>query len=224
MCQKYTMKKEDHLRYLQTRRSTSLKLMGNQRPSDDEITQILDIAARSPDHGKLAPWYFIVIKDDARAEISKLLRDAYLKDEDENASDAKLELESERFLRAPMAIIVVSRMREGKHPIWEQFLSAGAVCMNLSHACHALGYGVNWLSEWYSYSPTFREGLGLDARDNIAGVMYIGDVAEAPEERERPCLSEITTEWTSIGQPLNKGDGTHKYQGKGYPDIKISGL
>jgi Nitroreductase len=123
-----------------------------------------------------------------------------------------------------MAIIVVSRMREGKHPIWEQFLSAGAVCMNLSHACHALGYGVNWLSEWYSYSPTFREGLGLDNRDNIAGVMYIGNIVESPEERERPDLSAITTQWTSIGQDLNKGDDTHKYHGKEFPNVKIFGL
>jgi nitroreductase len=169
------------------------------------------------------PWYFIVVKDEAREKMSPLLSAAYRADEDKDAAPAKLELEGERFLRAPMAIIVVSRMREGKHPLWEQFLSAGAVCMNMSLACHALGYGVNWLSEWYSFSPTFRAGLGLDERDNIAGVMYIGNVVEQPEERDRPELAQIVTDWTGEGTKLNKGECYNK-DGKALPDAKIFGL
>lgn len=208
--------------YLSKRRSVSLKLMGDKRPTDAEIDTILSIAARSPDHGKMAPWYFIVVKDDARKAMGDLLKKAYRADEDPAAEPAKLDLEAERFLRAPMAVIVVSRMREGKNPVWEQILSAGAVCTHLSLAAHALGYGVNWLTEWYAYSPTFRNLLGLDARDNIAGVLYIGNMAEMPEERDRPALSHIVTEWTGEGTPLNKGDANYGMPGKGLPPLRMT--
>lgn len=216
-------KNEELMSYLLNRRSTSLKLMGDKCPTNDEINTILQAAARSPDHGKMFPWHFIIIKGEAREKIKPLLSKAYKLDQDPDASPAKLELESERFLRAPMAIMVVSRMREGKHPLWEQFLSAGAVCMNMSLACHALGYGVNWLSEWYSFSPSFRADMGLDERDNIAGVMYIGDVIEQPEERERPDLEKIVTYWDEENTSLNKGEEYNK-EGKGLPEAKIFGL
>lgn len=216
-------KNNDVIDYLLNRRSTSLALMGDERPKDEEIELILKAAARTPDHGKMFPWYFIVIKDGAREKIKPLLAKAYKADEDKDAAPAKIEFESERLMRAPMAIMVVSRMREGKHPIWEQFLSAGAVCMNLSLACHALGYGVNWLSEWYSYSPTFRHGLGLDERDNIAGIMYIGNVLEQPEERPRPELQAITTDWNDMQTSLKKGE-EYDQNDKGLPDFKIFGF
>jgi nitroreductase len=218
---KSAVKSPEMIEYLLGRRSTSLTLMGHQRPSDDEIKTILNAAMRVPDHGKMCPWYFIVVKDDARAKIGKLLREAYRKDQDPNATPAKIELESERFLRAPMAIIVVSRMREGKHSLWEQFMSAGASCFALSLAAHGLGYGVNWLSEWYSTSPTFKSNLGLDERDHIAGVMYIGNLKEQPEERERPRYSHLVTQWDGEGTPLNKGDEHYGKSGKGLPDAGI---
>lgn len=214
-------KNPDMIDYLRRRRSVSLSLMGDKCPNDEEVRTILDIAMRTPDHGKMFPWYFIVIKGNARQEIGKLLSEAYKTDEDPNASDAKLELESERFLRAPMAILVVSRIREGKHPLWEQYLSSGAVCAHLSLACHGLGYGVNWLSEWYSFSPTFKTGLGLDERDNIAGVMYIGNIKDTPEERPRPSQEDIVTYWTSPETPLNKGE-EYGQPGKGFPPLKLN--
>lgn len=208
--------------YLTARRSVSLKLMGDTRPTDAEIETLLTIAARSPDHGKMAPWYFIVVKDEARTAMGDLLKTAYKADEDPAAEPAKLDLEAERFLRAPLAIIVVSRMRDGKNPVWEQMLSSGAVCTHLSLAAHALGYGVNWLTEWYAFSPTFRDLLGLDARDNIAGVLYIGNMLEKPEERDRPTLSDLVTNWTGKGTPLNKGDAKYGMPGKGLPPLRMT--
>ncbi len=219
MTVKAAQKSPELIDFLLARRSVSLKLMGDQRPTDDQINTILSAAIRSPDHGKMAPWYFITIKDDARKTIGDVLKRAYTADQDPHAEPAKLELESERFLRAPMAIIVVSRIREGKNPVWEQILSAGAVCTHLSLAAHALGFGVNWLTEWYSYSPTFRAALGLDARDNIAGVLYIGNVVEMPEERERPTLSHLTTDWTGTGTRPSKGDAHYGMAGKGLPSL-----
>jgi nitroreductase len=145
------------------------------------------------------------------------LRTAYAA-ENPDTSPAKIDLESERFLRAPMVIAVVSRIREGKNPQWEQILSAGAACYNLCLAANAMGFGTNWLTEWYTYSPTFKSLMGLDEHDNFAGFIYIGTASEKQEDRERPDLSKIVTHWTAQSPTLNKGEG-YGQVGKGIPEM-----
>ncbi len=192
------------LDYLKSRRSAKITHLAAPGPSKPQLDEILTIAARVPDHGKYAPWYFIVFEGDARKDAGDLLREAYAA-ENPDAAGAKLDLEGERFLRAPLVVAVVSRPRPGKHRQWEQILSAGAACLNLCHAANAQGFGTNWLTEWYAYSPHFRQALGLDARDHIAGVVYIGTASAPNEERERPDLGKIVTRWKK-GEILNKGD------------------
>jgi len=208
-------KAPEMVEYLLTRRSCPLKIMAEPGPSAAQIETILKAASRVPDHGKLFPWYFIVITGDNRRHMGELLKQAWLSEEPE-ATEAKLNLEAERFLRAPVVIGVVSRMREGKKPLWEQILSAGAACHNLCLAANALGFGTNWLTEWYSYNQNFRHSLGLDAQDHVAGFIYIGTPTEQPEERDRPNLAQITTQWEP-GVALNKGAYGHPEMG--YPEL-----
>ena len=212
-------KSPETLDYLLRRRSCPIKSLGDPGPNDDEIRTILTAAARVPDHGKLFPWYFVVFKGEERKAAGALLKKAYL-EEEPNAAPAKLDLEANRFMRAPVIIAVISRVREGKHPVWEQVLSAGAVCHNLSLAAHASGFGAVWLTEWHSYNETFRSELGLDEKDHIAGFIYIGTPAESPEERERPDLTQIVTNW-SPGKALNKGLEYGRI-GMGYPRTGFS--
>ena len=199
---------------LLSRRSTSIKNLAAPGPSPDQIELILRAASRVPDHNKLAPWWFVVFDGDARAKFGEVLRKAYLR-EDENAAPAKLDLEAERFLRAPLVIAVISRIKEGKAPQWEQILSAGAACHNLCLAANAQGFGSNWVSEWTAFNEDVRKALGCDERDNIAGFIYIGTQPEKPEERERPALSDIVSAW-SEGYTPNKGDAYGK-PGMGLP-------
>lgn len=197
------------LEYLLHRRSCPIKHLTEPGPSHDEIEKMLHAASRVPDHGKLFPWYFIVIDDSNKTLLGELLKKAWIK-EDPNASAAKLKLESERFHRAPLVIAVISKIRHGKAPAWEQILSAGAVSQNLIIAANSLGYGANWVTEWYTYSETFNDGFGIDKNENIAGFIYIGSKAESPLERERPSLSDIVTYWAPE-IALNKG---HNYERK----------
>lgn len=190
--------------FLIKRRSSKVATLSTPCPSLEQIETMLQIASRVPDHGKYAPWYFIVLEGDARTEAGQYLREAY-DVENPGTAEAKLDLEAERFLRAPLVIAVVSRIKPGKNPQWEQILSAGAACMNLCLAANSLGFGSNWLTEWYAYSDTFKKALGLDDRDNIAGFVYIGTAASVNEERERPKLADIVTYWEK-GKNLNKGD------------------
>lgn len=202
--------------YLKTRRSVAARKLVEPAPTPEQIKEMLTMAARTPDHGKMTPYYFIVWDGKAREEIAPLLREAY-KSEDPEAAPAKLDLEAEKFLRAPLVIAVVSRIREGKHPQWEQILTSGAVCMNLVHAAHALGFAANWLSEWMCFNDVFKKSLGLEeGRDNIAGFIHIGTASEAPEDRERPDLSLITTHW-SKDATLAKGDEAYNKESFGIP-------
>lgn len=194
----------DILDFLSRRRSTSVKNLSSPGPSREQIEKILEIASRVPDHNKLAPWWFVVFKGEAREKFGEVLRKAYAK-EDPDAAPAKLDLEAERFMRAPVVIAVISRIKYGKAPQWEQMLSAGAASYNLCLAANAMGFGTNWLSEWPTFSEEVRTALGCDERDNIAGFIYIGTQAEKPEERERPALPDIVNVW-SEGYAPKKGD------------------
>lgn len=195
----------DVLNYLLKRRSVMAKKgLGGGAPAKEELDQILTAATRVPDHGKVCPFYFLVFEGEARAEAGQIIADAYQKDSPDAPQD-KVQAEAERFLRAPMVIGVVLRARESKNPLWEQMMSAGAACQNLILAANALGYGVQWLTEWYAYNADVRDGFGLDGRDVVAGFMYLGQPEEAPEERDRPDLKEIVNHWEQ-GADLKKGD------------------
>ncbi len=189
----------DHsmLAKLATRRSVKPDKLVAPGPSGAELEQILTIAARVPDHKKLAPWRFIVFEGDERARFGDVIAAACAAEETEPPSAIRLETERKRFLRSPLVVAVVSRVVETRGaPEWEQVLSAGAATYNLCLAANAAGYGTCWITEWLAYSPRIREALGLDGNERIAGFVYIGTRAEAPEERERPLLSKIVTYWT----------------------------
>jgi len=162
-------------------------------PSPAELRRILSAGARVPDHGKLAPWRFILFEGEGRTRMGELLAESVRKSDPEVSSE-RIALECNRFLRAPVVIGVVSRVREGiPIPEWEQTMSAGASCMAMVIAAHALGYVANWITEWGAYDPNVLSGLGLQQGERIAGYIYIGKAAVPLEERARPDLDSLIT-------------------------------
>jgi nitroreductase len=179
---------------LLSRRSGSAKAMTGPGPNETQVRLILSAAARTPDHGKLFPWRFIVIGGDARLRFGRMLAEALQASEPTAATEERLATERLRFARAPVVIAVVSRVREQiPIPVWEQTLSAGAVCQNLLLAAHALGFVANWITEWCAYHPLVLERMGLMPTERIAGFIYIGHPAVPLEERVRPDLDKIVT-------------------------------
>ena len=180
---------------LLSRRSGSAKTMKGPGPGDDQIRTLIQAATRVPDHGKLAPWRFLIFKDEARSQFGEILVRA-LKVSEPDAGVERIAQERGRFLRAPVVIGVVSRVREGiPIPEWEQILSAGAACQTLCIAAHAMGFVANWITEWYAYHPTVREGLGLKSGERIAGFIYLGHPAEPLADRPRPSFETIARMW-----------------------------
>ena len=184
------------LEFMLRRRSTLARAMTGPGPDKAQLDLILRVAARVPDHRKLAPWRFILFEGKTRATFGTYLAAKFHKDNPELAED-RIQFEGERFLRAPLVVAVVSSPKDCPRgtPKWEQELSAGAVCMNMLHATRASGFAAQWLTEWYAFDPEIASTLGLSGEERIAGFIYIGSPTEQPSERQRPDISEITTVW-----------------------------
>tara|TARA_R110002020_G_scaffold34066_2_gene103344 strand:- start:8875 stop:9468 length:594 start_codon:yes stop_codon:yes gene_type:complete len=179
--------------YLETRRSIPAFQMSGPGPSRPEIEEMLTLASRVPDHGKLAPWRFIVYSGPERERISLELAKVAIANKPD-ISDDMIKVENTRLTRAPVVIAVVSRAAPHvKIPEWEQVLSAGAVCLNLVMAANALGYASNWLTEWFAFDQSVHPLLGVSSDEKIAGFIHIGTEKLHPGERARPELSDIVT-------------------------------
>lgn len=182
--------------YLATRRTVPTLHLKAPGPGPKEIEKILTIASRVPDHGKLAPWRFVVyLAERDGEEIGQRLKERWIELEGDGDAE-RLALEEIRFNRAPVVIGVISKTIEHKIPEWEQLLAAGAVCLNLMHAAHAAGYSAQWLSEWYSYDEKTSAYLGAKGGEKIAGFIHIGTPAMKPVERHRPNVSALTTQFS----------------------------
>jgi nitroreductase len=182
------------LEFLRTRRSGKPRYMVAPGPDDAQMQQILTMASRTPDHGKLFPWRFVTIGHDQRDLFAEKLRAAYLR---EKPDARKQEVESiEAFAReAPTLIVVLSTPIHSSHiPLWEQELSAGAVCMNLLSAAHALGFVASWLTGWAAYSEEVRDLFGGPGA-RIAGYIFIGTSSQPLSERPRPDLDLVASRW-----------------------------
>jgi nitroreductase len=182
------------LSLLSTRRSGKPRDLVAPGPDDAQLRQILEIAARTPDHGKLAPWRFVIVPADKRAALAETITAAYRA---ERPQAARLEIEAlEQFAtQAPALVVVLSSPKVDSHiPLWEQELSAGAAGMNLLHAAHALGFAGGWLTGWAAYSDAVRDAFGAEP-ERIAGYIFLGTPAKQLEERPRPDLQKIISTW-----------------------------
>ena len=181
------------LRFLARRRSLPVRSLGEPGPDAAELDRLLALAARVPDHGKLAPWRFVVIAGEARARVGATIAEAFLARQPD-AQPPSLEAERGRLLRAPTVVAVVSTpVLNPKVPEWEQVLSAGAVCHQLLLAANAMGFAAQWITEWYGYDHRVLRALGLGGGERLAGFVYLGTARDAAEERARPDLAAKVT-------------------------------
>ncbi|MCK8483448.1 nitroreductase [Aliiroseovarius sp. S2029] len=180
------------LDFLLTRRSRPAKTLTGPAPDRAALEPILTAAARSPDHGKLEPWRFIVLERGALDRLADLVdvRGADLGEAPEQVAKMR-----SAFADSPLAVVVVSAPVDSpKVPQVEQLYSAGAVCLALLNAALASGWGANWLTGWATYDRDFlRDGLGLADHETVAGIIHIGTETSAPPERPRPDLAALTT-------------------------------
>ncbi len=182
------------LTHLATRRSGKPRDLVAPGPDSAALERICALAARTPDHGKLAPWRFVIVDADKRAALARVIADAYRA---ERPEAKRIEIEAlEQFAhQAPALVVVLSSPRvDSKIPLWEQELSAGAACMNLLHAAHAMGYAGGWLTGWPTFSDRVRDAFGA-APERLAGFIFIGTPGKPLEERPRPDPAAVISHW-----------------------------
>ncbi len=183
----------DTIALLKTRRSTPPVALDGPGPGPTELDTLLQIAARVPDHGKLAPWRFIIFEGRARDRAGDIIARVFATDHPDATAD-QLAVERKRLGHAPLVVGVVSRAAPHvKIPLWEQELSAGAVCMNLLVAAHAMGYAASWLTQWHAYDRRILDALGLSSSEKMAGFVHIGRAKTPIEDRARPDMADIVT-------------------------------
>lgn len=182
-------------RLIALRRSISKRCITEPGPSGAALDELLTIAARVPDHRRLAPWRFLVFESDAREAFNQRAVEIQ-KREDPQASETILADTAGYFTRAPVVVAVISSPDPThKTPVWEQELSCGALCQNLLLVANASGWAACWLSEWIAFSPGIDDLLGLTEHERIAGYLYLGTAKDQPLERMRPDLRTKIQRW-----------------------------
>jgi nitroreductase len=187
------------LRFLKTRKSASAKAMGGPGPSADQLADILSIAVRVPDHGKLSPWRFVVFEGEARGKVGEMFATRFQALHPDYSAE-NIAYQTSLFKRAPVVVAVVSTAAvHVKIPIWEQEMSAAAVCFNCVLASQAHGFDAQWQSDWVAYDEGAKAAMGIAATEKVAGLIYIGTSAQALEDRPRPDSKALTTMWGHHG-------------------------
>ncbi|MET0439090.1 MAG: nitroreductase [Devosia sp.] len=181
--------------HLLTRRSVGQAFLAEPAPTGEDLQTLLTIATRVPDHGKLAPWRLVLFSGDARAAVGEKLAEI-AKAKRPDLDEAGLEIERRQFLPAPLVIGIISTAKPHvKIPEFEQLLSAGNVAFNLVHGAYALGYAATWITRWYTFDTEAAAALGAKEGERFVGFVHIGTPTTSIEDRPRPDLAEIVTEW-----------------------------
>lgn len=178
--------------YFATRRSGKPRDMIAPGPDKDSLFNILELASRTPDHGKLFPWRFVVIED--RAALAGVLARAFVA-ANPDARTGQVEAAVEFIHNAPtLVVLLYAHQESAKIPDWEQELSAGAAGMNLLHSVHAHGFVGSWITGWAAFDENVRKELA-EGEERLAGFFFIGTPGKELEERPRPDASQVVRYW-----------------------------
>ncbi len=181
--------------YLLSRRTVTAPFLAAPGPDEGQLEEILTIACRVPDHGKLAPWRFVVFEGHARFEAGEKLYDIAKRKWPER-NEEQLDIERKQFLPAPLTIGVISTAAPHfKVPEFEQLLAAGNACFNLCHGANALGFGAHWVTRWFAFDAEAAQMLGATESEQFVGFVHIGTPETHLEDRDRPDPAALTTRW-----------------------------
>lgn len=184
---------------LAQRRSVGKRAITSPGPSPEQVDTLLNTAARVPDHRCLGPWRFLVFEGEARVQFNAAAHD--IQTRHQPPPTVQMLADTASFMtRAPVVIAVISSPDiTHKTPVWEQELSAGALCYNLLLAANAAGWAGCWLTEWIAFDPQIKTLLGLSEHERVAGFIYLGTASEPPQERLRPDMSDRISRWNRPG-------------------------
>jgi nitroreductase len=170
-------------------------------PDDVALASILRAATRAPDHGKLRPWRFMIVRGAARQRLGALMATALVR-RHPDATPAQIEKERSKPLRAPMILVVAAKVdAQSRIPAIEQILSAGAAAENVMVAAFALGFGCAWKTGDAAYDAGIKAAFDLAPGDAIVGFLYLGTNANPPAPPVPVDLDAHVVEWRDQPAP-----------------------
>lgn len=186
----------NNLQFLQSRTSIPAKLLGEPKPTPEQLDEILKAAVAAPDHGHLRPWRFIVIEGDAREKLGDIFAKAALQ-RDPSLDATQVDRQREKPLRSPTILTVVCKIQENhaKVPVLEQILSAGTAAHQAMLASNALGFGAIWLTGPNAFDENVKAALNIEKKDQIIGFIYLGTATISKPNIQRPNTKELTEYW-----------------------------
>ena len=183
------------LTFLNARRSFPAAALKEPGPNPEEVSQIVRLAMRVPDHRRLAPWRVMVFEGEARGRAGEVFADRHLA-LNPHATPEDLDRERRRFCCAPLVIAVISSPdQDHKTPVWEQELSVGALCFNLLLVANAAGWAGSWLTGWMAFDRQIAREFGLQDHERFAGFFHLGTARNMVKERPRPAVEPLLKYW-----------------------------
>ncbi|WP_329471226.1 nitroreductase [Streptomyces sp. NBC_01723] len=149
-------------------------------PSDEEFAYLLRAAATAPDHGRLRPWRWILVRGEGRAALGRCFAEAC------PPPDFRPDRTAAKTHRAPLlATLVFTPVPDHRVPEWEQLAAAGAMAGSLGLLLHARGFGSIWRTGKFTESAQVHRLLRLRPAERLLGWLYIGTPAEPHRPRRR---------------------------------------
>lgn len=184
------------LETLLARRSIPAQCLTEPGPDATQLAAAFDVAMRAPDHGRMQPWRFKIIRGEAKGRFCEILVAAALA-HDPATPQRQLDKIRSRTQHAPVIIALSAHFRDNpKVPEIEQTLSVGAALMNLLNALHAQGFGAIMLTGPSVYDPGVARALGYGPEERLLGFIYVGTIGLlVPAAPERPPHSKVVSEF-----------------------------
>lgn len=164
-------------------------------PSKDDMDEIYQAALRAPDHAWLRPSRFIEVSGQGIERLSKIFTE-FAKNEFEDVSSLQMEKYQAAPFRAPMIIILATRIVEHpKVPKTEQMLSTAAAAENILLALHAKGFAGMWRTGKFAFNSKIAEYLDLSSDHEIIGYLYVGTPAGKSKKIPKMDIENFVTVW-----------------------------
>ncbi|ALS61676.1 MULTISPECIES: nitroreductase family protein [Pandoraea] len=164
-------------------------------PNDVELNLVFDAALRAPDHGRLRPWRFVIVRDEAREDLGQALVEIAAKRNPDAPAETHEQRRRKAFAAPAIIVIAASVSTQTSVPEGEQLLSVGAATMNMLNALHILGYGGFWATGPDAYDADLHQVLDFEPNEKILGFLFVGSPPADAEVNPRAERADHVREW-----------------------------
>jgi nitroreductase len=164
----------------------------------DVLEQILNAAIMAPSAKNRQPWRFVVVREDRRVEMIRLMRQRLEKMKASGENFGSAEGTAAVMEQAPVTVFIFNS--EGTHPWLTRSInqtfddlvnlqSIGAAIQNMCLAAHALGLGSLWICDvLYAYEEL---SAWLGQNSEMVAAVSLGYPADHPVFFSRKPLAEV---------------------------------